>query len=130
MMLLLLVCLILVLSISIVVYPIVFSGTSVTHPDDTIEGAESLRRQRERIYEELKIIQQEYFLNHLPHSAYVEQRDTLRERAALYLYKESIAEEASDDLEISIEEQLEHLLYADEAEPKDSTGEGSQEHPA
>ena len=128
-MLLLLVCLILFLSISIVLYPIIFSRNSTPYAYGTSGATQALRRQRERIYEEIRILEQEYFLDHLPQSIYLKQREKLREHAAFYLYQESIVVETFENLEGTLNQQLRRSSGMDTSQTENSAGEESQERP-
>lgn len=75
-----------------------------------IELARSIRRARDRVYEEIRVLQQEYFLGNLTEAEYQEQLRAARLRAAGLLREQQQVEETVRSIERGVDEQLAQVL--------------------
>tara|TARA_B100001142_G_C13964490_1_gene512440 strand:- start:38 stop:385 length:348 start_codon:yes stop_codon:yes gene_type:complete len=74
---------------------------------DTLEEIEEIsRRSRERIYEEIRILQQEYFLKNISPSDYTLQLDTARKKAAELLLRQQEAKTVIDNIYMEIDQKF------------------------
>ena len=109
-MVILLVTLLVIISLAVVLYPLVIPRI---HPfddnDPAQELAERLRRARDRVYEEIQVLQQEYFLNTLSEQEYEAQMEDARTRAALLLRKQGLVQQTLSKIDAQVEEELRRL---------------------
>jgi hypothetical protein len=85
-MVILIVSLLLLVILAVVLYPVLSRRDDSSAGGDATEDlVEGLRRDRDRVYEEMRVLEQEYFLHHLSAEAYREQLQTARLQAALLL---------------------------------------------
>ena len=108
-MVILIISLLLVTSLLLVLYPVFAHRTGTGDSEDAAQQlAEGLRRERDRIYEELRALQQERFLRHLSEEEYQTQQQAARTRAALLLRRQQQVQEivarADEELEEEISE--------------------------
>ncbi len=78
--------------------------------DPAEELAESIRRARERVYEELRVLQQERFLGVLSEEEYERQLRAARLRAAELVREQQQVQSAVRDIERSVDDELSALL--------------------
>ena len=109
-MVILIVTLLVLVSLGVVLFPLL--ATRV-HPfddnDPAQELAEGLRRARDRVYEEVRALQQEYFLKTLSEQEYRAQLQEARTRAALLLRRQEQVQQTLADLHTRVEEELKRL---------------------
>tara|TARA_A100001037_G_scaffold68811_3_gene61248 strand:+ start:7775 stop:8104 length:330 start_codon:yes stop_codon:yes gene_type:complete len=77
-------------------------GKKIVDPLEEIE--EISRRSRERIYEEIRVLQQEYFLNSISQEEYILQLNSAREKAAALLVSQQEAKRVIDNVYTKIEQ--------------------------
>ncbi len=77
-------------------------GEKIVDPLEEIE--EISRRSRERIYEEIRVLQQEYFLNSISQEEYILQLNSAREKAAALLVSQQEAKRVIDNVYTKIEQ--------------------------
>ena len=94
-----------VASLAVVAYPLfVRRGEGTEEPAE--ELARGLRRARDRVYEEIRALQQEYFLKTLSQEEYEEQLGAARVRAAELLADQRHVQETLASIERAVEEQM------------------------
>ena len=106
-MLTLIITIVIIISLLWLIQPIVSKRQESVITDDLIQDAtQQLRRSRERIYEEIRVLQQEYFLGHLSDEAYQSQLNRSRFQAAALLREQEQVQktllEAERDVEASL----------------------------
>ena len=102
-------------SLAVVIYPFVTRSTEHDRLEDPAEElAQQLRRSRDRVYEELRALQQEYFLKSLTEEEYRAQLEAARLQAAQLLRDQQRVQETIADVDETVEEQM-----------RDATGERS-----
>jgi predicted house-cleaning noncanonical NTP pyrophosphatase (MazG superfamily) len=74
--------------------------------DDAEELAQRLRRSRDRVYEEIRALQQEYFLKNLTDEEYQEQLQEARLEAASLLKQQQEVQQTLADIDEEVEAQL------------------------
>ncbi len=84
-----------------------------TRRDPAEELAEGIRRARERVYEEIRALQQERFLNILSAGEHEKQLRAARLRAAELVRQQQHIEDAVRDIERNVDEDLQALLTSD-----------------
>lgn len=108
----LIISLLLAASLAVVLYPVLFRRTE-TAPDDVAQQlAEGLRRQRDRVYEELRALQQERFLRQLSDEEYEAHLHAARVRAAGLLRQQERVQETLARLDRQLEEEIEQARLA------------------
>ena len=91
--------LLILISITIVSYPIWANRNQSQKIVDPIEEIEEIsRRSRERVYEEIRILQQEYFLKNITPEEYSAQLNVAREKAAALLVNQQEATQILDSI--------------------------------
>ena len=102
----LIITLLLAASLVVVLYP-VLSRRTETSPDDAGQQlAEGLRRQRDRVYEELRALEQERFLRQLSDDEYEAQLQAARVRAAALLRQQERTQETLARLDQELEREI------------------------
>ena len=74
--------------------------------DPAADMAGSIRRARDRVYEEIRALQQEYFLHNLTEDEYREQLQVARQRAAELIREQQQVEETIESIEHQASEEL------------------------
>lgn len=116
-MIFLLATLLVILNLGIVLYPLVYPNFSQRSKEEAEQLVSArLRRARERIYEEMRILQQEYFLNTLPGKEYKTQLANLRRSAAILLREQETLQDTLIQLDANAEQELQ-ALGIDPAKP-------------
>ena len=92
-----------VASLVVVAYPLFMRRGEGTE-DPAEELARGLRRARDRVYEEIRALQQEYFLKTLSQEEYEEQLGAARVRAAELLAEQRQAQETLGSIDEAVEE--------------------------
>lgn len=118
----LVVTVLLLLSFAVMAYPFVAPRSrtaNLAEPGE--EFATQLRRARDRVYEEIRALQQEYFLNNLTEEEYQQQLQTARRRAANLIRRQHQVQETLNAVEAEIDAQLEEA--AARAREEEAAGE-------
>ena len=106
-MIILLITLLLVVSVVVVLYPALTRRADAEATEDTAQWlAESLRRARDRVYEELRVLQQEHFLRHLSDEEYQARLQAARVAAALLLRQQQQVQETVAALDLALEDEI------------------------
>ena len=110
-MVILIVTLLLAVGLLVVLYPALFRhDADADSQDPSEETAQNLRRARDRVYEELRVLQQEHFLHHLSDEEYQEQLHSARVQAALLLRQQQRLREDTGELDQMLEEEVRRAL--------------------
>ena len=92
-------------SVAVLAYPLL-----VRRPADPDEQAEELalglRKARDRVYEEIRVLQQEYFLESVSPAEYAEQLQAARLRAAELLAEQQQVQHTLASIDEAVEEQM------------------------
>lgn len=94
-------------SLAVIIYP--FATRSAEHDrleDPADELAQHLRRSRDRVYEEIRALQQEYFLKSLSEEEYRAQLEAARLQAAHLLREQQHVQETIVDVDDAVEGQM------------------------
>ena len=120
----LVVTLLALIAIAVLVYPFwaARQGSSRSR-DHAQELADGVRRARERVYEEIRALQQEYFLGVLTPEEHEEQLRAARLRAAELVREQQQVENAVLDIERQVDDELVALLPP----PSPTSGKGDEE---
>lgn len=99
--------LLILISITIVGYPIWTNRNQSQRIVDPLEEIEEIsRRARERLYEEIRILQQEYFLKNISPEEYSMQLNAAREKAASLLVNQQEATQILDTIYSEVNEKF------------------------
>ena len=99
--------LLLLLCVVVLIYPFLTRGAAVgAAPSTAEEFTEQLRRARDRVYEEIRALQQEYFLNNLTAEEYQTQLQEARRRAAELIRQQQRVQATLQDVEAQVEQEL------------------------
>lgn len=117
-MLTVIITLIIIISLFWLIQPIISKRQESVITDDLIQDAsDQLRRSRERIYEEIRVLQQEYFLGHLSEGTYQSQLSKSRFQAAGLLREQEQIKKTLTEVEKDVEASLLEIK-----DPTDSEG--------
>ena len=106
----LIVTLLIVVSLGFVVYPLVTRRPESEATEElTLQATQQLRQARERIYEEIRALQQEYFLEHLPQEEYQARLAEARVQAATLLRQQEQVQETLANAEEAVEADIERI---------------------
>jgi chromosome segregation ATPase len=106
----LIVTLLIIVSLGFVVYPLVTRRPESEATEElTQQATQQLRQARERIYEEIRALQQEYFLEHLSQEEYQARLAEARVQAAILLRQQEQVQETLAHAEEAVEADLEHI---------------------
>ncbi len=112
-MIILVVTLLVLISLGVVLYPLLARQAAPSSEDDLAhELTQRLRRARDRLYEEMRTLQQEYFLNHLTEREYDALLESARTRAAMLLRQQEQVQQTLARLDQEVEEEVRRLLSA------------------
>ena len=114
------VTLLLLVSLAVVLYPAFTHRSEADGEDPATELAQGLRRARDRVYEELRALQQEYFLHHLTEDEYQERVREARVRAALLLRQQQQVHQTVASLDETLEGEIRRALAAPDQGPDDA----------
>lgn len=89
-------------------------GASFEDPARNLEAG--IRRARDRVYEEIRALQQEYFLGNMTEAEYREQLRTARQRAAELIREQQRVSETTAAIERRVDVELRELLGDEETE--------------
>ena len=116
-MIIFIVTLLLLVSLTVVLYPAFAHRTEAFGEDPATELAQSLRRARDRVYEELRALQQEYFLHHLTEDEYQQQVREARVQAALLLRQQQQVHQTVASLDETLEGEIRRALAVQDQRP-------------
>ncbi|MEE8519194.1 MAG: hypothetical protein V3S98_08725 [Dehalococcoidia bacterium] len=94
-------------SLAVLIYP--FATRLAEHDrlqDPAEELAQQLRRSRDRVYEEIRALQQEYFLKSLTEEEYRAQLEEARLQAARLMREQQQAEETIAQIDATVEARM------------------------
>ena len=118
----LVVTLLVVVSLAVLTYPFVARRSAHDGFDDEAEElAQRLRRARDRVYEEIRALQQEYFLHNLTEEEYREQLRAARLQAADLLRQQQGVRETMEAIDQTVEAAMQRAALA---APRDVDGKG------
>ena len=86
-------------------------GTKLNNPADDLR--QSLRRGRERVYEEIKVLQQEHFMHDLTDEAYQAQLQELRLRAAGFMREQEGIQDTLSAIDAEVDQALRQAIEGD-----------------
>ena len=116
----LIITLLVLVTSAVLVYPFWVSRHGGRRFDDpAADMAASIRRARDRVYEEIRVLQQEYFLHNLTEDEYREQLQVARQRAAELIREQQQVEETIESIEHQASEELGLLPPPNEDEDDD-----------
>jgi hypothetical protein len=102
----------LVLAVTVVVlaYPYLVAPKRSGALDDAAEAlGQRLRRSRDRVYEEIRALQQEYFLENLTEDEYRAQLQAARLEAARLMQQQQQVQQTLAEIESLVEEEMESV---------------------
>ena len=101
------VTIVLAVILAVLAYPFFAQrGGRATMEDAAEELAQRLRRSRDRVYEEIRVLQQEYFLETVSQEEYTEQLQAARLRAAELLAQQRQVQQTLLSIGEDVEEQM------------------------
>ena len=101
-------------SLAIVAYPLFVRRGGSRLGQQAEDLAERLRRDRDRVYEEIRVLQQERFLSNISEEAYESQLREARLHAARLMQEQQTAQETLETLDGAVEAELEGLAHGPE----------------
>ena len=106
----LIITLLVLTSLAVVTYPFLARRAVGGVEDPTEELVQQLRRDRDRIYEEIRVLQQERFLKHVSDEEYHTQIQAARMRAGLLLQQQHHAQQTVEGINEAVEEEMRRAL--------------------
>lgn len=106
----LLLTLLLIVTVAVLVYPFWAArhgGVSLDDPARDLEAG--IRRARDRVYEEIRALQQEYFLANMTEAEYRAQLQSARQRAAELILQQQHVSETTAAIESRVDAELREL---------------------
>jgi Tfp pilus assembly protein PilE len=101
---------VLVAILLVLMYPFIVRSSGRGMIDDaTAELAQRLRRSRDRVYEEIRALQQEYFLGTLSEKEYQDQLRNARLQAADLMRQQQQVQQTLLDVEATVEKELREI---------------------
>ena len=120
---------VLVISLVVLAYPFVVKRGQREGLDDAAEElAQRLRRARDRVYEEIMALQQEYFLGNLSEQEYNDQLREARMEAARLMQQQQQVQHTLAEIDASVEVELRAVEGTTEASPE-ASNEAKDERP-
>lgn len=102
-----LITIVLVIVVAVLVYPYIVRPKRGGSLDAAAEElGQRLRRSRDRVYEEIRALQQEYFLKNLSEDEYREQLQDARFEAARLMQQQQHVQQTLGDLEAQVEKEM------------------------
>jgi hypothetical protein len=102
---------VLIATVAVLAYPFFARPSRHRALDDAAEElAQRLRRSRDRVYEEIRALQQEYFLNNLSEEEYRTQLQAARLHAADLMRQQQQVQEALLSIEEAVDEEMRQAL--------------------
>ncbi len=106
----------------VLAYPFVIQRSGRGMVDDAAaELAQRLRRSRDRVYEEIRALQQEYFLSNLTEDEYQGQLQAARLEAANLMRQQQEVQQTLSDVEAAVEQELREIAADAGNEPGDES---------
>ena len=97
----------LIATIAVIAYPFFAHSSRRESLDDAAaELAQRLRRARDRVYEEIRALQQEYFLNNLTEDEYRQQLHAARMHAAELMRQQQQVQETLAAIQDAVDEEM------------------------
>ena len=110
--------LLVVAAIAVLIYPFWKARHGSVSLDDLVREMESsLRRARERVYEEIRVLQQEYFLGNMTEDEYRAQLQSARQRAAELIREQQQVRQTAAAIENRVDAEL--LELTQDADARD-----------
>ena len=104
---LIIVTLVVLVSLAVLVYPFVVGQSESERAEDSADDlAQRLRRSRDRVYEEIRALQQEYFLDNMTQEQYREQLGAARLEAARLMQQQRQVQQTLQDIEATVEAEI------------------------
>ena len=101
------VTLVVLVSLAVLVYPFVVGQSESERAEDSADDlAQRLRRSRDRVYEEIRALQQEYFLDNMTQEQYREQLGAARLEAARLMQQQRQVQQTLQDIEATVEAEI------------------------
>ena len=98
---------VLIATLAVLAYPFVVRRTRREGlDDDAADLAQRLRRARDRVYEEIRALQQEYFLGNVPEDEYRELLRTARRDAASLMRQQEQVQQTLEAISEEVEQEL------------------------
>lgn len=98
---------VLAVTLAVLVYPYVFPPKGSRSLDDAAEElGQRLRRARDRVYEEIRALQQEYFLKNLSEDEYRAQLQQARLEAARLMREQQQVQQTLSAIEALVEDEM------------------------
>lgn len=98
---------VLIATLAVLAYPFVVRRTRREGlDDDAADLAQRLRRARDRVYEEIRALQQEYFLGNVPEDEYRELLRTARRDAASLMRQQEQVQQTLEEISGDVEQEL------------------------
>ena len=98
---------VLIATLVVLAYPFVVRRTGREGlDDDAVDLAQRLRRARDRVYEEIRALQQEYFLGNVPEVEYRELLRTARRDAASLMRQQEQVQQTLEAISEEVEQEL------------------------
>lgn len=117
------VTIVLAVILAVLAYPFFAQrGGRATMEDAAEELAQRLRRSRDRVYEEIRALQQEHFLGNFTEQEYQQQLQNARLQAAGLMRQQQQVQQTLADVEAAVEEELQQIASASDSERE---GEGA-----
>jgi hypothetical protein len=114
--------LVLAVTLAVLAYPYLVTPKRSGALDDAAEElGQRLRRSRDRVYEEIRALQQEYFLKNLTEDEYRAQLQAGRLEAAGLMQQQQQVQQTLADIEALVEEEMNAVV---EQAPLDAAPEG------
>ena len=119
----LIITLIVVLSLVVLAYPFLARRSGHEGLDDAAEElAQRLRRSRDRVYEEIRALQQEYFLGNLTEGEYQEQLQAARMEAAELMREQQQVQQTLTEIDAIVEAEMRRAEDLDDPDDDDTAG--------
>lgn len=98
---------VLIATLAVLAYPFIVRRTRREGlDDDAADLAQRLRRARDRVYEEVRALQQEYFLGNVPEDEYRELLWTARRDAASLMRQQEQVQQTLEEISEEVEQEL------------------------
>ena len=116
------VTIVLVAILLVLAYPFVAQrGGRAMMEDAAEELAQRLRRSRDRVYEEIRALQQEHFLGNITEEEYQQQLKNARLQAAGLMRQQQQVQQKLADVEAAVDEELRQIASAADRKPEDES---------
>ena len=104
---------VLIATLAVLAYPLVVRRNQREGLDDAaVDLGQRLRRARDRVYEEIRALQQEYFLGNMPEDEYHQLLHTARMDAASLMQQQQQVQQTLEEIDDEVERELEQAAQA------------------